>query len=547
MRVCYDMKGKRGYSRAILSCLVWGLLGACLLSAQEEVSTCLVGKVTIDRQPVFRTGNSAAINFLYTTANRLHVLTKTRIIQNELLFNEGDSYVHELVEETERNLRKLAFIGDVFIQRDTVSEQTVNLIVHTRDKWSLELGGAYKQEGGISTARITLQEHNFLGQAQRVRVSFNRRSDRITTPNGLELTFYEPRLFGSWWNSLIKYQWAEELELGSLDLNRTYYTEAAAWAAGAHADQRSMEHYYYNGGMRDSTFALDQSNQSAWFSCSSGEVTKLRSSAALVRVRTPSSDRPPWPYDNLDMVILSLSPRRRTYYKGKYINNFGRVEDIPVGYFFNVLAGKNFHPPGPDIPDYYFRFDSEYALNILGKYYLGYRASLSSFLVGGGLEDLTLELEVFHHHRLSTRHTLVARLKGIYGRNWSDFRQVTLGAANGLRGYPAYALDGQRLVLLNVEDRIFTSLQLWSYRLGGVLFLDVGAVWKEQEAFSVDKLHTAFGIGLRIENTVQQGAGIQRLDFAFLPGGGLGTFSITAGQLFKAFTDMTFIPPDAVK
>jgi len=526
--------------------MLWGLLGGCLLSAQEEVYSYLVGKVTIDRQPVFQTDNSAAINFLYTTANRLHILTKMRIIQNELLFSEGDIYVHELVEETERNLRKMDIIGDVFIQRDTVSAHTINLMVHTRDKWSLELGGAYKQEGGIRTSRITLQEHNFFGKAQRFKVSFNRRSDRIT-PDGLELSFHERRLLGSWWKSLIKYQRAEELEISSISLNRAYHTEATTWAAGAYVDQRSMEQYFYDRGVRDSTFSLTQFNQSAWFSLSSGEVTKLRSSAALVRVHTPSSNLPPRPYDNLDLVILSLSPRRRTYYKERYLNNFGRDEDIPVGYFFNMLVGKNFHPPGPDIPDYYFRFNSEYALKIRRKYYLGYRAALSSFLVEGGHKDLTLELEVFHHHRLSTWHTLAARLRSTYGRNWSPFRQVTLGAPDGLRGYPAYAFSGQRLVLLNMEDRIFTPLELWIFRLGGVLFFDTGAVWKEEETFSVDKLHTAFGIGLRIENAVQQGSGIMRIDFAFRPGGGLSEVSITANQLFKAFTNMTFIPPNIIK
>ncbi|UCH63086.1 MAG: hypothetical protein JSU77_01115 [Fidelibacterota bacterium] len=540
------MNGKIGGGVVLIS-MLWSIFGGCLLSAQDEqVYSYLIGKVTIDRQPVFLTDTSSAINLLYTTANRLHILTRARIIRNELLFSEGDIYVHELVEETERNLRRLDIIGDVFIRRDTVGAHTIDLAVHTRDRWSLELGGSYKQEGGIRTSRITLQEHNFFGGAQRFKVSFNRRSDRMT-PDGLDISFHDPRLFGSWWKSLIKYQRAEELELRSISLNRTYHTEATTWAAGVYTDQRSMEHYFYDNGIRDSTFSLSRSNQSAWFSISSGTVRKLRSSAALVRVRTPSSELPSRPYDNLDLVILSLSPRRRIYYKERYLNNFGRVEDIPVGYFFDILVGRNFYHHSPNTPDYYFRLNSEYALKIRRKYYLGYRAALSSFLVEGEHKDLILGLEVLHYHRLSTWHTLAARLKGIYGHNWSPFHQLVLGAPGGLRGYPAYALNGQRLLLLNVEDRIFTPLELWIYRLGGVLFFDMGAVWGETETFSVDKLHPAFGIGLRIENSVQQGSGIMRIDFAFRPDGGLSEVSITAGQLFKAFTNMTFIPPNIIK
>ncbi|MEE9465092.1 MAG: POTRA domain-containing protein, partial [Candidatus Neomarinimicrobiota bacterium] len=248
------------------------LIGATLAliasaTAQPDGDQFRIGRVVIDRRLVFEVSSTGGPQVISIAANRIHFLTRERIIANELLFREGERYDHNLVEETERNLRKMDFIGEVTIRRDTVDDHTIDLTVHTRDRWSLELGGAFKQEGGIQTYRLTLQDYNFLGNAQRVKLSLNRRTDRID-PDGLELLFYERRLFGSWWEGRLQYRQAEELTLRSIALRRQYSTEAATWAAGAHTDRRYGLYYHYSQGARDSTFHLSQSNMDAWLSAS---------------------------------------------------------------------------------------------------------------------------------------------------------------------------------------------------------------------------------------------------------------------------------------
>jgi hypothetical protein len=286
----------------------------------------------------------------------------------------------------------------------------------------------------------------------------------------------------------------------------------------------------------------------AWFSKSTGGTNKLRVSAAVLAARQISGDLPLSPADNYRMLAFSISPRRRVYEKARFLDNFGRIEDLPLGYLVNLVAGKNFYYGAANAPDYYLRGDLIVARLFQHKYYLGARARLSAFSVDGKPRDMTLDLELRQHHKWSLRHTFAMRLRYLRGDNWSAYRQLILGGANGLRGYPAYALDGRRLVLLNVEDRIFTPLELWIFRFGAVVFADFGDAWEAGEQFGFDRLHSSFGIGLRIENRVQSGSGILRIDFAFRPDKhGLAEVSVTTNQLFSALMAIGFIPPNVIQ
>ena len=310
--------------------LPWLLLAGVGSARAQDAGAYRIARITITRDPVFASSDTTRMDLVSAAANRLHITTRRWIIQNELLFAEGDVYDDDIVDESERNLRKLTIIGEVFIRRDTVNDWTIDLVVHTRDRWSLEAGGSYKQEGGIATSRITLQDGNFLGNAQNIRVSFNRRSDR-DAPDGIDLAFHERRLLGSWWEGLILYKWAEELKQRSLVLQRSFNTEAATWAASLVADQRSLRLYNYQDGRRTHDFPLTRHSQTTWFAISSGNITKRRLGAALVRLRSSSIKMTLRPFDNLDLVSFSLSTRHRTFYKDTYLNNFGRTEDVPLG------------------------------------------------------------------------------------------------------------------------------------------------------------------------------------------------------------------------
>ncbi|MCH7858118.1 MAG: hypothetical protein IID14_00285, partial [Candidatus Marinimicrobia bacterium] len=234
-----------------------------------------IGRVTIVRKPILDKDNFSGHQIIPRMVNKLHIMTKWQVIRNELLFKEGDVYDPELVEETERNLRKLDIIGEVSIHRDTLDDQTIDLTVYARDTWSLEFGGSYKQEGGIIATRATMKDNNFLGNGQSIRASYNWRSDR-DIPRGVAFSLYEKRLLGSWWTARVQYRQAEELALQSIGLSRSFYREASTWAGGVYVDRRTVRPYYYDNVPLTRSFLLRQYHQQAWSSLSLGHHQKLR-------------------------------------------------------------------------------------------------------------------------------------------------------------------------------------------------------------------------------------------------------------------------------
>src|SRR5213594_1965547 len=72
-----------------------------------------IGKVFIERHNIFDSNDSFDQSFIASMANSLHFQTREDIIRNELLYAGGDTLNDRLLDETERNLRTLAFMGDI--------------------------------------------------------------------------------------------------------------------------------------------------------------------------------------------------------------------------------------------------------------------------------------------------------------------------------------------------------------------------------------------------------------------------------------------------
>ena len=99
-----------------------------------------------------------------------------------------------------------------------------------------------------------------------------------------------------------------------------------------------------------------------------------------------------------------------------------------------------------------------------------------------------------------------------FGMRWNDTTNslLTIGSDNGLRGFSINEFAGQRLTGSQVEVRSL-PYALWVFRLGGVLFYDVGGA---ADTFSALALHHDAGIGLR-SLVPQTSRELFRFDLAF--------------------------------
>jgi hemolysin activation/secretion protein len=121
------------------------------------------------------------------------------------------------------------------------------------------------------------------------------------------------------------------------------------------------------------------------------------------------------------------------------------------------------------------------------------------------------------YYKNFSRHTISTRFRSNLGYELDSSRQFTLGADSGLRGYPARAFTGDKLALINLEDR-----QYWGnvsmgpeFALGTIVFVDAGNVWKRDEDIDLDKLNWSTGFGFRIGMTNLPRQPIVRIDLGW--------------------------------
>ena len=86
--------------------------------------------------------------------------TNERIIRKNLLFSAGDSLSPLTLSDNERILRELPFISDSRIIVVPVSEEEVDILVLTKDVYSL---GAQYDYGGLKRGTLSVFEKNILG------------------------------------------------------------------------------------------------------------------------------------------------------------------------------------------------------------------------------------------------------------------------------------------------------------------------------------------------------------------------------------------------
>ena len=535
------------------------MLAPCAASSapqDADTSGYFVGRIVIEERPVFDEKDSTIIGDVEKfsrplsqlgqtarkIANDFHVETREDVIRRELLFKEGDTFDQKLVDESARHLRALRIIGDVSIRSDTLRDHTIDLTVRTHDRWTLNPSMSAQVGGGVNGFGVGVREDNFLGSGQKAQVGYNRLSDRVN-PDGGQAAFTEPRLFGSWWSTSAQLSRADELSQASLDLSRPFFADAAEWAARGYAGIGSVRIRQYQDGNILADGYLNQQNEILWVASSSGDDTKLQIAGSYYRMRSTADSMSVRPFDNVDLVIASISVLGRQYTKGRYIENFGRVEDVPLGYQVGVSAGRNLHLSDAGSVDYFFRAFAQAAGDLGSGFSGNYRASVTSYMIGNVPNEMTVSASAIHYWHILQDQTLLGRVATTIGSHWAPTSQLTLGSFTGLRGYRSYEFEGQRMLVVNLEHRIFSLLKVWFFKLGTSYFFDSGVVWNEGEGFGGQKFHSSAGVGIQIESGKNLGNGIFRVDFAYNMDQRRVALVFSTDQIFRAFSGMEFIPP----
>ena len=143
-----------------------------------EASGAVIGQVRVVVGDVFDTSIDGEDGWLYRAANKLHIETRPKIIEDQLLFKPGEPYRHRLVLETERILRANNYLYEAVIVPVAYDGHVVDLDVRTRDVWTLNPGVSFSRKGGENTFGAQLQEDNLLGTGQKIDLEWESDVDR---------------------------------------------------------------------------------------------------------------------------------------------------------------------------------------------------------------------------------------------------------------------------------------------------------------------------------------------------------------------------------
>lgn len=487
----------------------------------------VIRSIEIIRHDVF---DSTDGKFFTIYGNALHSLTDESVIRRELLFTAGDPVNADVLYESERNLRRLGFIGDVEIISEMTGDSSVRVNVVTYDKWTLNVGSSVKHEGGITTVGASASENNFLGYGKTVGIGYNYVSDR-STPNGFDAMYRDRRLFGSDYYTLLQYKNSEDLTIKTMLLERPFYTEATESSYGIYGEQGKERKRLFVAGVLQHEDFLTFHSAKAWWISSLNNDRKYRYGAAFINQANPNNENYTSAVPRTSLLNVMFGILKREYSPSRHIDNLGTVvEDVPHGYSVSLVAGKVLNRT-----DAYFLHQSNQLSVHKNMFSSSSSVSFQGYLTGSRFNDASAAFRQTAFLKTSPLNTVAARFIAFAGINWSAGQQIYLDSKNGLRGVRAYGISGTSGLLFNIENRFSPGWQWWIFKLGLVGFTDVGVAAKAFDRLPDTAPHTSLGLGVRIFNTKQQGSGLTRIDVAYNLNAKSVEIILSANQLFNAF------------
>ncbi|MBN1351177.1 hypothetical protein JXJ21_17290 [candidate division KSB1 bacterium] len=503
----------------------------------------IIGTISIIRDDIFDTTRKEYSGFPFPLLNKLHLKSKQHVIKRELLFRTGEVYDRRLIEETERNLRALPYLGDVSISGQHTTGDTVNLIVRTSEQWTTVIGTKYVIESDVPNYGIRLEEHNFGGYGQQVRISYA----MIDGREQREFHLAENRLANTRLQLRYDYKLYEYGTFQGAMFGRPFFSERSKWAFQIAGDQYTGQRFQYeNSHIVSSIYSHDLILKSHLSRLLDAKGHSRLSIIYFSEKFDSAADCYPlseFTYQIFRAQIgFAYDVIKLNYLYERYLDNFGRIEDVPLGWGSNLFLGYGPECIGNGASFGYFSAALTNSRFAFKKFYIFMRISGSTYFQRSAIDESVVLYEMKSYFRPRKSLTTVFRFESTMGWRTPENLQLFIDEKRGIRGYPSRFLQGQKRMICNLEQRFYPGLNLYSFGIGGAVFADVGGILERNQPVSAMKPLSSLGFGLRIGNTKAYGSIVHRIDFSFpLNGGFKVMISLGKGHYFSAFNQIRWI------
>lgn len=504
----------------------WQPLAAVPVDEELEARGARVGAIDIRINDVFDTAISLAAP--YRLANGLHIATRPGAVRAQLLFNAGDRFNRQTLEETARVLRASRYLGEASVEpvRYNEAENTVDVVVRVHDVWTLSPGFSFGRKGGKNSTKLKFEDSNLLGFGKEVEVS---RSDDANR-SGWHFMYADPNVFGSHWKMAGAYGSLSDGSEKLFEIGRPFYSLDSRTAFEARwADATTAVSRYGLGEIVDQFEMREQRVE-----ISGGLSSGLHNGWAhrlLAGVRYQNrnfSTREDHPSSTLpeDRVLaypwIGVEWIEDAYVTTRNLDQIGRTEDVYLGRSARLEAGFASSAFGSTHDGLMLNGRFRTAAELAPEQYLISTVDYTGRFEQGTLHNGRLDLASRYYLRHSPRRVSFAAATASLTEKLDRDEQLLLGGESGLRGYPLSYQGGTMSALLTLEERFYTNWQpLKLVNVGAAVFFDAGRTWG-RDTYAGKSLGWLkdVGLGLRLGN-VRSGLGnVLHIDFAFPLDGG---------------------------
>jgi hypothetical protein len=478
--------------------------------------------------------------------NVFHVTTRDRAVRRELQFEAGDAWDQHDIDESARRLRDPISTGLAAIAPiATGNPGEVDVLVVTRDVWSIRLNSNYEVQGqDLTKLSLSLSENNFFGWRKLLAASFRMDQgelsigptyiDKNVAGRHLDLRGTGGPVFN---RDTREYEGSES----AVTLARPLWSLDTRWGAAIEWSHRFAINRIFRGseldvydnpdtaeaemapreyrqrrlglgltGVRGFGDAIAQRLRGGW------ELTSVRPQpletfpddpvlrAAFIRDVLPRSER-------TSVLFVGWEAFEARYRNFQYISTYELAEDTRMGFNVEATAGVSLEVLGSTVDFLRLTGGAGYTgpLGHDGLWRLSVAATtrLEGETAIDNIVSSTARVvsPTFVFFRLVTQ----AQAAGVFRD--SQNVEYRLGGDSGLRGFLIGEFAGDRRVLWQTELRS-RPIPVLFMRWGLVLFHDLGGA--ADRVGSLD-LHQDIGVGFR-SLTPQLASDVFRFDLAYV-------------------------------
>ena len=491
---------------------------------QSPGTELTIESIDFSRLRIFDEANPDENNALFRWANRFHLLTRQRTVEQLMLFEPGQVVEGRLLDETARILREQDYFFDADLRLVSNCERRVKVEVITKDTWSLTPNLAFDRSGGQNTFSVGIRDSNLFGLGKQFAIARSEDIDRQSD----EIIYEDPNVMGTWIRNRTAFVDSDDGSKALFDLGLPFY---------ALDSRRSWQVLFQDETRRDRQFFLGEEISEVEHDISVAEFNwgwsrglvngrYIRWSAGLRYQRDEFGPGPEFPAPALfpldrELVypFLQLDYGENRFATAFNLDELYRTEDLYLGQSLRARVGYGAEEFGSDRNRIVINGDYSGTLIFDGRQFWQHSLNWEALLNtdSGNSEDLLVRYSNRYFFRQSPRWSFYANFDASYSNNLSRERQIYMGGDRGARAFDNRLQAGDRSVAVSLEERVYTDLHVLNLiRVGAAAFLDVGRAWEPgQDSGLPDAWLVNLGVGLRLMSSKAGSSRIAHLDFAF--------------------------------